>query len=675
MNATFADLIIEKCAFDGEYEAQSIIEVAECRRKDALGLVTLHRFIFRQNNLTAASALRMSSPSCSELKMVEVEISENTCLGEACGVHLAQKNLLEDCTISKNRVTDADAQKKSSLFYGGISSNTTIRGFAASENSLTIIRIRKGKLSLTEADFQGIYLELGRHIDEKMASQCVHSIESSIRIELCSFFANRAFRGSVVFAKKSSISVFYSSFTYNEAENGGCIYAEGSKLVLKHTVAGNYNRAHNNGGFLHALDSSIQMDDIYAGFNIASTNGGFMHAENCNTKLKETHAANNYAWESGGFMYAENSNAKLERTNAFWNTAREDGGFLSAYKSNVTLDHTNATDNRAYKNGAFVYARYSNVTLGDTNAKDNKATDGAFVYAENCTTKLKETHAAKNHAWASGGFMFVKNSEAKLERTNAIRNIAGDNGGFLNVEKSNIMLEHTDATANSASNGAFVHAEYSNVTFEITNAQHNSALKSGGVIYAEDTRLILKHTDATNNNAMDDGGFVYAKDSTLTIAQSHISLSTSNATGGFASVSGKSSIIVNDTSIVQGRSKKGGAIWMDESHLKAVHLSITRSEAEVDGGGVLGLGSSSILCANCVFQDNSAKQGNGGAVFLDAKSDQGLALQFVQSSFENNKAKLGGRQSLCKNRTSADVCFRRTLLRLQREQGMLGEQH
>ena len=648
MNVNFADLIIEKCAFDGEYEARSIIEVAGCRRKDALGLVTLHRFIFRQNDLTAASALRMSSPSCSELKMVEVEISENTCSGEACGVHLAQKNRLKNCIVSGNRVTDADAQQKSSLFYGGISSNTTIKEFTASKTDLTIIRIRKGELSLTGAHFQGIHLGMVIDIDEKMASQCVHSIESSIRIKGCTFFGNAAFRGSVVFAKKSNISVFHSSFDSNVAANGGCVYAEGSKLELKHTVAGN-NFAHNNGGFLRALDSSIQMDDTWAIHNIAYTNGAFVYAENCNTKLNEIHADSNYAWKSGGFMYAENSNAKLERTNAIWNQAREDGGFLSAYKSSVTLDHTNATDNRAYKNGAFVYARYSNVTLGDTNAKDNKATDGAFVYAENCTTKLNETYAANNHASASGGFMFVKNSEAKLERTNAIGNIAGDNGGFLNVEKSNITLEHTNATANNASNGAFVHAEYSNVTFEITNSQHNSAIRSGG--------------------------FVYVMDSTLKIAKSYFSLSTSSTTGGFASAFKNSSIIVNDTSIVQGRSMNGGAIWMNESHLKAVHLSITDSEAEVDGGGVLGLGSSSILCANCVFQDNSAKRGNGGAVFLDAKSDQGLALQFVQSSFVNNKANLGGRQSLCKNRTSADVCFRRTLLRLQREQGMLGEQH
>ena len=218
--------------------------------------MALHRFTFRHNDLTAASALRMSSPSCSELEMVEVEISDNVCSGEACGVHLAQRDRPEDCTASGNRVAEADGQQ-SSLFYGHNSSRTTIQGFAASENNLTITRIEEGHISLSNASFRRNALIT--RVDERMKSNCVHSVRSSVQIENCTFGANEGFRGPVIYGYESKISVSGSVFEDNVAfDKGGCVHVDSSESEFRHTKAPK-NTADDCNGFVHAPNSRARL--------------------------------------------------------------------------------------------------------------------------------------------------------------------------------------------------------------------------------------------------------------------------------------------------------------------------------------------------------------------------------------------------------------------------------
>ena len=234
----------------------------------------------------------MSSPSCSELNLIEVEISDNVCLGEACGVYLARKNRLEDCTASENRVTEADGQQ-SSLFYGHISSCIKIRGFTASGSNLAIIRIREGELSLSNASFRRNVL--GTRIDEDTKNHCVHSIESSVQIEKCTFVANEGFAGPVILANASKISVFRSTFNDNVAfENGGCVCVEGSELEIKRAKALN-NTAHGRGGLFRASTSIVTLEHTNATANSAKESDGFVHASNSTLKLDKTNAANNSA--------------------------------------------------------------------------------------------------------------------------------------------------------------------------------------------------------------------------------------------------------------------------------------------------------------------------------------------------------------------------------------------
>ena len=242
---TFVNLILTKCIFDGAKKAQSVIEVSKCSDGDSPGLVTLRRVAFRKNRLIGASGLRMSASSCSDLEMVDTEIADNVCSSDGCGVLLAKKSRLENCTVSGNRVVESNAQP-SSLLYARPSSNMTVQGFAASRNDLTVIRVRDGVLSVSNASFNRNALD--KESAKKLKISCMHLLKSFAAISTCSFTANEGYRGSVILVQKSNVAVFSSLFWNNSgSERGGCVYASKSNVRLENTTAIG-NSAKNEGG-------------------------------------------------------------------------------------------------------------------------------------------------------------------------------------------------------------------------------------------------------------------------------------------------------------------------------------------------------------------------------------------------------------------------------------------
>ena len=491
--------------------------------------------------------------------MVDVEISENVCSGEPCGVHLAKKNRLEQCAVYGNSVAEVHGQP-SSVLYGPDASKTTIDGFAADDNSVTVIQIQESHLSLSNASFRRN--RIGTEIARGMKSPCFHLVGASAQIENCAFVANQGIEGAAVFAEKTILSVLDAVF-----------------------------------------------DD-----NVGLGNGGSVYLANAKADFKRTAAINNSAKSDGGVVYASNSDVTFENTVAADN-AGFNGGFLCMWMSNTKLVNTTATRNHAVDGGGFVFTRHSMVRLVTTNANSNRA--------------------------ESGGFLSTKYSTVNLDDTNAIRNGA-QFGGFISAEQSSALLKHSNASGNGAEDkGGFIHARQSMITLEDLKATSGSSER---------------------------GALLYARSSTLRIAQAHLSSSSSKTAGGFVAASDGSSISISDSTIVQGKSKGGGAIWLERSHATARNLTIARCEADGDGGGVMAKDASTFLCADCVLRDNSANEGNGGAVFFDVDPKQTLVLQLTRNRIENNAAKLGGKRLFWKSSFLLALASRRRFLRMRRKE-------
>ena len=637
MNVTFVDLVIEECAFDGTDGSQAVVDVEACHSQETYGLVALHRVVFRKNSLIAASGVRMPSSSCSELEIMEVEITENVCSGEACGVHLGKTNRLENCVAFGNRMAATSGQQ-SSLLYGVASSNTTIRGFTVRGNKLTVIRIQDSSLSVSKTVFSRNSLD--SRIADGMKSPCFHLVKSSAQIEDSVIFETEGFRGAAIFAEKTNVSVLNSSFINNVgSKEGGCVYLIHSRANFKHTNAAN-SSAGELGGFIYSWNSTVKLEGTSALTNSARARGGFAYIEQSNATLKHTNATSNSAGNLGGFMFAKNSKLKMEDTSALKNNAEARGGFAHIEQSNVTLQQTNATSNSAGDIGGFMFAKSSRLKLEDINALKNSAeARGGFAHIEQSNVTLQHTNATSNSAGDLGGFMFVWNSRMKMEDTSALKNSAQTRGGFAYIEQSNVTLQYTNATSNGAGD-------------------------DGGFMYAWKSKVTAEHTTAVNSKSKH-GSFVRAWYSSLDIAQSQFFGSSAEISGGFAAVSENSSLLIVDSAIERAKSKNGGAIWLQESHLVAHNLSILHCEADESGGGVYGFASSTVLCSDCKLNSNSAKEGQGGVIFLDADFEQNLALQLVQSHIENNVARMGGMHSCC-TYSFLTICIPRwTLLRLQ----------
>ena len=331
------------------------------------------------------------------------------------------------------------------------------------------------------------------------------------------------------------------------------------------------------------------------------------------------------------------------------------GTVILAQKSDISVSGSVFRYNVGLENGGCIYAARSKVILEDTTATKSSSEDsGGFMYTEKSKVRLKNTTAIESRAGINGGFMSAYTSVVTIENTTANKSSA-DFGGFMFAYVSEVTIENTTANKSTAVRvGGFMYAYESNVTIENTTAIKSSSEDSAGFMYAYESNVTLKATDAIESRAWYNGGFMRGSHLELRIALSQFSSSNSNTSGGFAAIE-SSSIFINDSEIVGGRSKYGGAIWMKNTDMEARNLSISHCRADNSGGGVMSRAHSTFLCADCKFENNSAEKGNGGAVFFDSQPDQTLALQIVQSRFENNSAELGGRPRRKKKSTAFDV--------------------
>ena len=256
-NVVFANIAVEKCAFTSESEAQAIVEVSACDTERNSGLVALYHIAFRNNGLSGVSALRLTSPSCSELQMHDVEISDNVCSHEACGVLLGTKNRIEGIRLLRNILADY-VDGFPSLLFASTSSSTAIGGLEAAENRLAVFQIRGGALSLSNASFDHNRQNTKR---EAGNGTCVHLVQSSAEIAKSKFAKeNKGTRGSCLYAEESSSTVSGSEFAGNAADQGG--------------------------GFSCVSDSTARFEQLEAISNSAKLDGGCVYAVNTELDLR-----------------------------------------------------------------------------------------------------------------------------------------------------------------------------------------------------------------------------------------------------------------------------------------------------------------------------------------------------------------------------------------------------
>ena len=609
-NVVFANIAVEECAFKSERGAQAIVEVSACGSERKPGLVALHHVAFRNNELSGASALRVTSPSCSELKMRDVEISDNVCSREACGVLLRTKNRIEGIRLLRNRLADS-VDGFPSLLFASTSSNTAIEGLEAADNSLTVIQIRDGALSLSNASFDHNQLNTEK---EAGNGTCIHLVQSSAAIAESKFAKNKGTWGSCLYAEESKFTVSGSEFVGNAADQGGGFSCVSDSTAKFEQVKARNNIAKLDGGCVFAVNTELEFTTTTVMGNRAERYGGCIRLVNSNATLSETSARNNSAGEDGGFMNMDASMASLNRTKATGNEAAN-GGAISLWISNATSSRIIAVNNRAEKHGGCIRLVKSNVTLSETNASHNSAgEDGGFLSMDASMASLNRTKATGNEA-ANGGAISLWISSVTLNRTTAVKNNATNAGGFIRAYHSSTAFVDTTATDNSAGlYGGCIRLVNSSATLSETSARNNSAGEDGGFMNMDNSTASLDRTTATDNSAGDDGGF-------LNMYTATASLNRTTATGNEAANGGAislwiSSVTLNRTTAVKNNATNAGG-FIRAYHSSTVFVDTTATDNSAGlYGGCIRLVNSSATLSETSARNNSAGE-DGGFMNMD----------------------------------------------------------
>ena len=489
--------------------------------------------------------------------------------------------------------------------FGAPGSHTKVKRLTAAGNECYIFRIEDAFISMSNSSFN------------ENGLPCLVFIESSAEMDNIRFMKNHPQDSeSVIQTTNSTVTLSHSTFHGNGADNGPCIHAKRSILKLS-SIEATENGAYRDGGFIFAVNSTLKLSLTKAYNNRASYRGGFIFAVNSNLKLSSTKAYNNRAKVAGGFIFADRSTLSFVKTRAINNQVP----YLTIIPD-VREEVPSKSRSKTYEivnggMGGFVHAIESAISLDQALAINNTAQLGGFIRARNSTVEFARTKAVNNTA-LSGGLVMTLFSTLDMKGTKAIGNYA-DRGGFLESFCSRVRLAETQATSNSA--------------------------KRGGFIHVRDSMLELTGTKASNNTA-NLGGSVCAEDSTVNDTGSLFSEGEAQVSGGFVSGEQNSSILISNSRMTHGRSKKGGAIALTESDLTAKSLDVVRCDAHSHGGAIMGSTSSTLLCVNCTLRENSAANGNGGAIFFEASADQVLALQLVHSRILLNRATLGGKHPI-----------------------------
>ena len=573
--------------------------------------------------------------------MRDVEISDNICSHEACGVLLGTKNRIEGIRLLRNGLADP-VDGFPSLLFASTSSNTAIEGLEAADNSLTVIQIRDGALSLSNASFDHNQLNT-----EKEASNgtCIHLVQSSAKITKSKFAKNKGTWGSCLYAKESNFTVSTSEFARNAADQSGGFSCVSDSTARFEQVEARNNIAKLNGGCVYAVNTELEFTATTVMGNRAERHGGCIYVKNSNMMLSETYASDNSAGQIGGFINMERSTAKLDKTTATENEAAR-GGAISLWASNATLSRTIAVNNSARTDGGFISLyEYSSANLVDTNATGNSAgIFGGCIYVNNSNMMLSETYASDNSAGQIGGFINMERSTAKLDKTTASGNKAVF-GGAISVWNTKATLKRTIAVDNNVDEeGGFMFVRYSSVDFVDTNATGNSAGIHGGCISAKGSSgtITLSGTNAVNNSAAGASGY----GGFLNLVAMAAVLDTTTASGNKAVFGGAISVwnakatLKRTIAVDNNADEEGGFMVVGYSSVDFVDTNATGNSAGIHGGCISAKGSSgTITLSGTNAVNNSAAGASGYGGFLNLVA---MAAVLDTTTASGNKAVFGG---------------------------------
>ena len=350
------------------------------------------------------------------------------------------------------------------------------------------------------------------------------------------------------------------------------------------------------------------------------------------------------------------------------NRAAYDGGAvalsLTGNNNSVSMRSVAFINNTAFAGpgGAFSLRAFKAVTdwmMDSCQWIGNSAnTHGGAVYAARDQTRLLWTNSVfeVNHANQSGGAILLQRAELNFTNVNFTSNSADVDGGALNAYPSTPLIGVSpDADTPDSSTSAVSEALGSAVILQGCTFVDNTALGSGGAVFFTGSQnFSILFSNFTGNIASNGGGacfllgiggvhFTQVHFTSNTITEQHVQ---QFAELGYTEISGGAVALLHGGSGDRSRAQfsncsfrdntapqaAGGGISAMQAILTVSHSSFHGQKADVGGALMVGL-DSALSLRNNSFVGNIATQ-DGGAAYLAAFD----SLNITACRFENNSA-------------------------------------
>ena len=658
-------MVFEGCFFTLDSE-QAVVEVASCRSGRMDGIVRWNSIVMRDNQLATGTGLRVQTPSCFAVEMLSVLYQNNTCSGQACGALLSLENHMENCTVSRNRLTP---DQSAHFFQPPPGSRTYIEGLVASGNEPTVLHLSDASLSLSRSTFQQNFIRFEEE-DDKQMSPCLHLVRSSVTVSNSIFQRNRGSSGAALHSEASNISLSETSFEENTATRGGVLFLKMESVASIHSCMFVSNHASRDGGALFASESSVYATRLDFLNNSAVGKGGSFHTEGSNMTIRHCRFEDGSA-DQGGFLAMTGSSSNISRCEFVGGGSGELGGCLTLEgNSRSQIQHALMQFCEARRHGGAIYLQ-SHSSIGAENVtfvSNTAVSEGNVFYGKSSTIVMKDVLATNNTGAENGGVVSCFNN-SRLEISDSVlegnaarfggalyirsqsrgyishslmwRNQASESGGSIYMEEGSLSSNRTRFAGGTALHGGHLLVMLSEIDILNSSFTNGSAVLGGCLGISRSSVVSIRNSSLTGCNSQENGASIYMQNSTLRIQISNISDSTTQLGYGGISCASGSQLEVTDSIFSRNKANSGGSLVIHHSAFARIaSCKFLSNEAEGQGGAIY-VEQTNASFHLCNFSRNRALA--GGSIFATRNGHVHLTDSFLANGFSQFGGSLNGR--------------------------------
>ena len=500
-------------------------------------------------------------------------------------------------------------------------------------------------------------------VDGDGAAIRVIAADADITVSGSEFTGNTSVAGGAIFGYDASLTVTGSTFTENTSSvAGGAIYGYGVSLTVSgSTFTGNTSMT--NGGAIRGSGGSLTVSDsTFTGNKATDGAGGAIYGDNASLTVTDSTFTASTSSSSGGAIYGDGGSLTVSGSKFTGNKATDgSGGAIFGYDASLTVSDSTFTRNDADTGGAIsgyggsltvigstfaentsvyyggaIYDDTDDITVSGSEFTGNKTSNGGAIYGAGGSLTVSDSEFTENSAGTAGAIYVVSGVSLTVNGSTFTENTSSRAGAIFGAGDSLVVNGSTFTKNDSSSDGGAI-TSYATLVVSGSAFTGNTASTDGGAIYQYGAPLTVTGSEFTGNSAHVSGGAIHA-DCNLLVDTCLLTENSSAGEGGAIYSSG-SVLTVTDSEFTKNNANYGGTIYNSYAALTVADSEFTRNSAERSGGAIYDSSSSVFTLTGCMFSENHAADGSGGAVTTQS---QGETVTVTDCEFTGNTSSSEG---------------------------------